>query len=145
MTPHSQVSEKTSRLPHELVWAIATLSLVLPFAAIGIGAVGFWRLLSGDTGGWPLLATALGLLALDLIIDLWIANPHTSESEDPRLNRRGVQAIGRMASLAEAIEGGRGKIRLADTVWIVEGPDLPVGARVRVIGCDGTVLQVEPE
>lgn len=134
---------KLSGLPEELIWAIATVSLVLPFAGLGVGGVGCWRLLSGDPGGWPLLAMGLGLLVLDLVIDLWIANPHTLASEDPDLNRRGSQYVGRVAPLIEDIEAGRGKIRLGDTVWSVEGPEMPVGASVRIVGSKGAVLKVE--
>lgn len=131
-------------LPHELVWALATLSLVLPFAAFGLGAVGLWRVLSDVPGGWPLIGAAIGLEALDLVIDLWLANPHTSASEDPDLNNRGSQFTGRVAELIEPIEGGRGKVRLGDGVWTVAcAEDLPAGARVRVVGSDGAVLKVE--
>ena len=42
----------------------------------------------------------------------------------------------------EAIEQGSGKARLGDGVWKVSGPELPVGARVRVVGVDGTILKV---
>jgi len=132
-----------SRLPHELVWALATLSLVLPFFAIAAGAVGAWHLLHGDAGGWWWVAGGISGFALDLVIDLWLANPHTSASEDPDLNCRGAQCIGRIAELIEPVEGGRGKVRLGDTVWTVAcAEDLPAGAMVRVTGSDGAVLRV---
>ncbi len=134
---------KRSAHPSDLVWALATLSLVLPFAAIGVGAVALWRIFHDIDGGYVLLPVAVGLFALDLILDLWIANPHTSASEDPDLNRRGRQHIDRVVPLVEAIETGRGRVRLGDTVWTVEGPELPKGTRVRVVGCDGAVLRLE--
>jgi membrane protein implicated in regulation of membrane protease activity len=59
------------------------------------------------------------------------------------LNQRGAQYIGRTFALVEAIEGGSGKVHVGDTVWLVEGGDAPVGARVRVVGVRGAVLQVE--
>jgi membrane protein implicated in regulation of membrane protease activity len=34
-------------------------------------------------------------------------------------------------------------VRVGDTVWRAEGPDLPSGAKVKVTGVAGTVLQVE--
>lgn len=134
----------SARLPHELFWALATVSLVLPFVAMAAAAVGAWRLLHGDAAGWPWVVVGILCFALDLIIDLWIANPHTSASDDPDLNCRGSQCIGRVAELVEPIEGGRGKVRLGDTVWTVECSDeLPAGALVRVVGSDGAVLRVE--
>jgi len=66
------------------------------------------------------------------------------ESDQPLLNRRAEQLIGRTATLAEPIAEGRGRIRLGDTFWLVTGPDLPVGARVRVTAVQDMELVVEP-
>ena len=48
-----------------------------------------------------------------------------------------------MLVLAEAIEGGRGKVRVGDTLWPVEGPERPAGTEVRVTAAKATVLTVE--
>jgi membrane protein implicated in regulation of membrane protease activity len=40
---------------------------------------------------------------------------------------------------------GRGSIHSGDTIWRVEGPELPKGARIKVVGADGTLLQVESD
>jgi membrane protein implicated in regulation of membrane protease activity len=45
--------------------------------------------------------------------------------------------------LVDAIVDGHGKVGVADTVWLARGRDAPAGARVRVVGVDGVVLQVE--
>ena len=66
------------------------------------------------------------------------------ESDRPLLNRRALQHVGRSYVLAEAIENGRGKVKIGDTLWRVEGPDAPAGTQVTVTGADGTVLIVEP-
>ena len=63
---------------------------------------------------------------------------------DNRLNRRADSYIGRMFTLEGAIVDGRGRLRLDDTVWLIAGPDLPAGTRVRVTGADNTLLRVEP-
>ncbi len=68
------------------------------------------------------------------------ANPNDA----PGLNNRGSELIGRTFLLHEAIIGGRGKIRAGDSLWLVSGPDLPVGQQVRVTGQDGVLLRVEP-
>jgi membrane protein implicated in regulation of membrane protease activity len=36
-------------------------------------------------------------------------------------------------------------MRVGDTTWQVAGPELPAGARVRVVGVEGTLLRVAPE
>ena len=61
------------------------------------------------------------------------------------LNRRGARYVGQVFVLDEAIVNGRGKVRVGDTVWPVAGPELAKGARVRVIGVAGTVLEVTAE
>jgi membrane protein implicated in regulation of membrane protease activity len=45
----------------------------------------------------------------------------------------------------EAIENGRGKVRVGDSVWQADGPDVPAGSRVKVTGARGTVLVVVAE
>ena len=71
-------------------------------------------------------------------------DPDAEPSDVPALNERAAQYIGRTFTLATAIEGGRGKVRVGDTLWNAAGPDLPAGARVRVTGARASVLEVEP-
>lgn len=60
------------------------------------------------------------------------------------LNQRSRHYVGRHFTLEEPIVNGRGRIRVDDSFWRVEGPDLPLGARVEVIDADGVVLKVKP-
>lgn len=67
-----------------------------------------------------------------------------SKEGDGFANDRLGRQVGRFAVVDRAIEGGSGHIRLDDTVWRADGPDLPAGARVRITGHrDGRFL-VEP-
>ena len=66
------------------------------------------------------------------------------QSRDPTLNRRGERYIGRRFTLETAIVNGRGSIRVDDSIWRAEGPELPAGRQVKVVGADGTLLRVEP-
>ena len=63
-------------------------------------------------------------------------------SDQPLLNRRAEQFIGQRYRLDTAIVGGRGKVRIGDSPWLAEGPDLPAGTEVEVIGVDGTTVKV---
>ena len=45
--------------------------------------------------------------------------------------------------LREAIVDGRGKLTIEDTVWDIEGPDMPAGSRVRVTGTEAMRLTVD--
>ena len=64
--------------------------------------------------------------------------------DEPSLNRRGEQLVGREAMLEEPIVGGVGRVRLGDTTWRVQGPDLPAGAWVRIAAWKHGVLTVAP-
>ena len=68
-----------------------------------------------------------------------------TEKEEPSLNRRGEQYIGRSFTLEEAIVNGVGKVKVDDTTWKVRGSDMPAGMKVRVMSVDGTVFNVETE
>lgn len=65
------------------------------------------------------------------------------ETDDPTLNRRAERYIGRTFTLDSAIRNGRGKVRVADSVWRVTGADMEAGVAVRVTGVDGITLVVE--
>lgn len=66
-------------------------------------------------------------------------------SDHPSLNKRGQQYIGRVVSLYQPIVNGEGKIRLDDSLWKVHGNDCNAHAKVKIIGIQGTVFQVEPQ
>ncbi len=64
-------------------------------------------------------------------------------SDQPLLNRRAEQLIGRVVVLDQAIANGVGRARVDDAFWVVAGPDLPAGSRVRVVAVDGMTLKVQ--
>ena len=65
-------------------------------------------------------------------------------SGDPMLNDRAARLIGETLVVVEAIEDGRGRVKVGDGAWPARGPDAAAGARVRVTGADGACLHVEP-
>jgi len=71
------------------------------------------------------------------------ANP--TVNDEPNLNRRGEQYVGRIFTLDEAIVDGVGKVKVDDSTWKVMGSDMPAGQKVRVMSVDGTVFNVETE
>ena len=58
-------------------------------------------------------------------------------------HRLGAKHIGQALVLEAPINGGTGNIRLGNRQWVVRGPNLPAGAKVRVTGVDGTVLLID--
>lgn len=72
------------------------------------------------------------------------ADPQANDTDEPALNVRGSQYIGREVTVENAISGGRGRVRVDDTIWAAEGADAPAGARVKITAVDGTVFKVDP-
>lgn len=66
------------------------------------------------------------------------------QSDQPLLNRRAEQLVGRVVVLEQAIVDGSGRAKVDDALWVVAGPDLPVDSRVRVVAVDGMTLKVQP-
>lgn len=95
--------------------------------------------------GMSLLAQVLLFAVLSVIAVLaykkWFRRAETA-SDRPLLNRRGEQMVGRVAPLDQSIVAGRGRIKLDDAYWVVEGPDLVAGTAVRVVASDGMTLKV---
>lgn len=58
------------------------------------------------------------------------------------LNDPSARLVGLHGTVAEPIVKGIGKIRLGDSVWLAEGPDLPPGVAVRVVAVRGTTAVV---
>ena len=117
--------------------------MALPWIGIGLGLLGGYQLSRGEGEGWWWLGAGAALLITDVVIDVVWAHPTISRSDQPDLNRPAAQLVGRVLLVAEAIDGGRGKVRVGDTLWPAEGPDAPAGAEVRVIAAKATVLVVE--
>lgn len=91
---------------------------------------------------WQLLIFAL-LSLLSIALARIVLKRHPIESEQPLLNRRGEQYVGRVFTLEEPIVNNNGKIRVDDSTWKVRGDDCEAGANVKVTGVDGVVLLVE--
>jgi hypothetical protein len=97
--------------------------------------------------GIPLVLQAVLFVVLGFCSILayrkWLQKRQEPESDQPALNRRGAQLIGRIVPLERAIERGTGRVQIADAYWEVNGPDLPAGSSVRIVGVEGMSLRVE--
>lgn len=119
--------------------------LWIGIAALIIGAV---SLLIWDAAIWIWQVQVLAFLALSLVsayVGKRLVGSRHAPSDQPLLNRRGAQMVGRMATLTEPIKDGRGRIKLGDTLWRVAGPDLPTGTQVRVTSAADTDLELTVE
>jgi membrane protein implicated in regulation of membrane protease activity len=136
------------------VWswfAAAAVLILLEFVVPGVHFLWFGLsaaivgLLALATGvGWQLQIAAFAAISIAAVLAVRrFAEPDVARSDQPQLNIRGQQYIGRVLTVEDAIQGGRGRVRVGDTLWAAQGTDAPRGAKVRVTGVDGTVLVVE--
>ena len=136
-------------------WFIAGLALVI-LEIMAPGAVFMWLgIAAGVVGGavflapqldWKIQFTMFAVLSVaSIILSRRYLKRRPLETDHPDLNRRGAQYVGRSFVLDEATTGGRGRMKVDDSSWRVEGPDLPAGTRVRVTAVDGATLQIEAQ
>lgn len=60
------------------------------------------------------------------------ARRHTEDSDKPLLNQRVRSLVGQVHTLEEPIVNGRGRLKIGDALWRIEGPDCEAGRRVRI-------------
>lgn len=133
-------------------WILAGLLLILELTApaffflwlaIAAAAVGLILLVFPSLG----IETQLVLFAIASIVSViaWRKYRETRPitTDQPNLNRRGHQYIGRVFSLTHPIDNGVGKVTVDDSTWKIKGPDLPAGTHIKITGVDGVVFTVE--
>ena len=108
-------------------------------AAVLVGALGLAVDIAWE---WQLITFAI-ISCITVFFARRYAAPDMAASDQPELNLRAAQYIGRIVTVEQAIADGRGKVRVGDTVWNAQGADAPQGARVRITGTNGTCLLVE--
>ncbi len=134
-------------------WFIAGLVLVI-LEIFAPGAVFLWLGIAAGVVGavvffapyldWKFQFTLFAVLSVvSIVVSRRYLKRRPLETDHPNLNRRGAQYVGRDLILDAALSGGRGRLRVDDTTWRVEGPDLPAGAKVRVTAVDGATLKIE--
>jgi len=119
-----------------------TFMLWLGFAAVGVGLV---TLVFGGLELWMqwVLFSVLSMVAVAMGWR-WRRTHVDAPTDQPLLNRRAEQFVGRVVVLEGPLVNGSGRARLGDTLWSVSGPDLPGGARVRITAADGSRFVVVP-
>ena len=91
---------------------------------------------------WQLLLFAL-FSVVSIVAWRRYYQKHPIKTDEPMLNRRGEGYLGRELTLSQPIIDGIGKIRLDDSTWKVQGPDCPVGTRIRITALNNVVFTVE--
>ena len=108
---------------------------------VGVLSLLFW---SSDFWLWQMQLMIFALFSVAaVLIGRRLVARSGQVTDEPLLNQRGARLVGRTAVREEPISEGRGRIRLDDTTWPVDGPDMPAGTRVRVVASSGRRLTVE--
>ena len=126
------------------------LELMLPGMVIvwfGAAAIGVGLLDLIIPMNWQVEFAVFSILSVVLLV---IGRPIVTrrintESEQPNLNQRNREFIGKRYKLTEALKDGQGSLNINDTRWRIRGDDVPKGGWVRVTGVDGLELLVEPD
>ena len=95
--------------------------------------------------GWQyqlMVFSGLSVVSIALFRRYQRRNPATTDQ--PALNRRGEQYIGRTFTLEQPVVNRIGTLQVDDSTWRITGNDLPAGTRVTVTGVDGVVLEITP-
>lgn len=76
----------------------------------------------------------------------WLAKRVASQPQSaPQLNQRGLQLVGKVFTLDNALINGRGHMRVGDSSWpVLAETDLPAGTRVEVVAVEGITLRIRP-
>jgi len=134
-------------------WVLGVLLIILEILSpaifflwmgISAGVVGLLVLLI-PAMGWETQILLFATFSVASIV-VWrhYLKLHPIQSDQPQLNRRGEQYVGRRFTLDEPIVNGQGKIRVDDTTWKITGADCQAGTKVKVTGVSGVLLEVEP-
>ena len=133
-------------------WAVGAFLLIVELLAPGIFFM--WMAEAAVVTGvllliFPALSWEHQLISFSLLSVVSIAvfrkylRKHPIVSDQPLLNQRTAQYIGRVVTLEEPIINGQGRIRVDDSLWKIHGEDALTGQRVKIVAADGVVLRVE--
>jgi hypothetical protein len=83
------------------------------------------------------------LSVVSILFWLFYYQKRPIETDEPLLNKRGHQYIGRVITLKEPIVDGFGKVHIDDSFWKIEGEDCDAGSKVKIVAVNNVVFQVE--
>lgn len=126
-----------------VVLEVLTPAVFFLWMGVAAGIVGFILLAVPDLAWeYQLLAFAIFTVA-SIVISRRYLDFHPIATDQPKLNRRGEQYVGRTFTLTEPIVNSYGKIKVDDSTWKVEGNDCPAGTKIRICGVDGVIFKIE--
>lgn len=142
------------------VWHWVGLGIVLMAIEVAVGTFDllwvslgafltalFALLFPAPVGGWEGQLTFFGLVAIAFVISgrTIFKGLRNRASSHPNLNDRLANMVGQHGQATTAFEGGSGKVKVGDTVWLAQAEGaISVGDGVTVTGAEHGVLKVRP-
>lgn len=134
-------------------WLIAALALgIAELVVPGVFLI-FLAIAAAITGAIALVVPGLGLGGELVAFAIWSAvavligrrwyHQYPVPTADPMLNDRARRMVGQEVRVIEPIVDGHGRVRVGDGEWPARGPDLPAGAKVRIVAVESGVVSVE--
>ena len=128
-----------------LAFEIAVPSTLLLWPAISAGFLGLLILIVPGMG-WESQLLIFSVLAVSSSVGwrYW-QKQNPTITDQPLLNRRASQYVGRRLTVTEAFQNGRGFVMLDDSRWeaeAIDGTDYSIGAEIEVDVVRGTLLRV---
>lgn len=130
---------------HWMSVGVAFLCFELMFPGIFM----LWFGISGlVTAGLVYLFGFSGAFAIVIFLIIGVAVSmfgHKYQNKEPKFLVNNVKnmMIGKIITLPDPLQNGQVRVKIGDGHWTLTGPDLPIGAKVKVIEVSGNSLVVE--
>jgi len=126
--------------------AVGTFDLLWISIAAFLTAL-FAVLMPAPIGGWQGQMIFFAIVAVAFVVAgrTWFKGLRRAPVSHPNLNDRLANMVGQRGEAATSFDGGQGKVKVGDTVWLAKQSDDTViveGDQVVVSGADGTTLKV---
>jgi inner membrane protein len=126
--------------------AVGTFDLLWVSMAAFLTALFAW-IIPAPVGAWQGQLIFFAMVAVGFLVAgrTWFKGLRRAPTSHPNLNDRLASMVGRHGEAATSFEGGEGKVRVGDSVWLAQQVDETViveGDQVVVAGAEGTTLKV---
>jgi len=127
--------------------AVGTFDLLWISAAAFVTAL-FALVVPLPVGGWQGQLVCFGLVGITFVAAgrTLFKGLRRKQTTHPNLNDRLAKMVGQKGQAATSFDGGRGKVKVGDTVWLAMQADetlIVEGDQVVVSGAEGTTLKVK--
>ncbi len=126
-----------------LLLEVFVSGFIFMWMAVAAGIVGAALFISPDMS-WKIQLVIFSILSVaSIVVFRRYQAAHPAKTDQPELNRRSRQYIGRTFTLQQPIVNGVGVLHVDDTMWRTVGEDMPSGQNITVVDVDGVLLKVE--